>query len=161
MSPKKTKQSPEQHPIKETRKAALKQDIGRRMREVRKSLGYTQDQMVDYFDCGRANYSRIEKGEVFPNPTMLEVLNQRFHVSLHWLICNTGGMYLSQQPEHPEPVDRDVPIAGGEIRELLSYVNAVPMVRHAVLGFFLEYLEENKKLIAPLMGRRKQARGKG
>ena len=142
MSPKKNNQSPERRRINEGRKTALKKEIGRRMREVRKSLGYTQDQMVDYFDCGRANYSRIEKGEVFPNPTMLEVLNQRFNISLHWLVCNKGDMHQSRGAAPPETADLDTPIEAGEIRELLLYVNAVPMVRHAVLGFFLEYLEE-------------------
>jgi transcriptional regulator with XRE-family HTH domain len=156
MSPKRIKKSQKSQgndPRGEKRKVILKKEIGKRLREVRKDLGFTQDQMVDYFDCGRANYSRIEKGEVFPNPTMLEVLNLRFNVSLHWLVCNKGEMKQAQpeitQPEAGNPGEG---VPSGEVRELVFFVENVPMIKHAVLGFFLEYMEENKKLIAPFVG---------
>lgn len=145
----------------DTRKTTLKKDIGIRLRTVRKSMGFTQDKMVGFFDCGRANYSRIEKGEVFPNPTMLEVLYHRFNISLHWLICNIGEM----KPARPENVQAETGNPGKsssseEIQELLFYLEKVPMIRHAVLGFFLEYMEENKKLIAPFVGRHRPSSAK-
>jgi transcriptional regulator with XRE-family HTH domain len=92
MSAKRAKQSPKKRTPREKRKAILKKEIGTKILEIRKTLHYTQEQMVRSFDCGRANYSRIEKGEVFPNPTILKVLREQYRVSLHWLICNEGKM---------------------------------------------------------------------
>lgn len=148
MSPSKDNDSSAQNPLIDTRKIELKKEIGVRIRGVRKSLGYTQDRMVEHFDCGRANYSRIEKGEVFPNPAMLRALNHEFKVSLHWLVCGKGEM-LEHENQYKEfnlgGAD------GGEIKDLLTYLENVPMVRHAVLSYFLEYVEKNKMLIAPFL----------
>jgi len=157
MDPKRDKNLQGQKTQSDGRKSALKKEIGAKIRQVRKRLGYTQDRMVDFFDCGRANYSRIEKGEVFPNPAMLNVFNSRFNVSLHWLVCGKGEML-----EHEEKrVDMPSPDRGSdaaEIKDLLDYVESVPMVKHAVLSYFLEYLEKNKKLIAPFLKQQKAER---
>jgi transcriptional regulator with XRE-family HTH domain len=146
MSSSKDNDSSVQPPAKETHKTELKKKIGARVREIRKNLGYTQDRMVEYFDCGRANYSRIEKGEVFPNPAMLKGLNQEFKVSLHWLVCGKGEMLENDNHYRELKLNNT---DSGEINELLVYIEKVPMVRHAILSYFLEYIEKNKALIAP------------
>ncbi len=135
----------ERHPGK----MELKKAIGQRIRRVRKSRGLTQAEMVAHFECGRANYSRIEKGEVFPNPTILRILNERFCVSLRWLICDKGEM--QEELGAPQPVlNPDLPAADQEeIRDMLAYMEAVPMIRHAMLGYFMEYKAINKKIITP------------
>ena len=157
MNPKKDKHLREQKTLKVKRKSTLKKEIGAKIRQVRKSLGYTQDRMVDFFDCGRANYSRIEKGEVFPNPAMLKAFNSHFNVSLHWLVCGKGEMF--EQDEKQEDID---PPADGsdaaEIQNLVACLESIPMVKHAVLGYFLEYIEKNKKLITPFLKRPKPIR---
>ena len=127
-------------------KEQLKQEIGTRMREVRKALGFTQEKMVENFDIGRANYSRIEKGEVFPNPSMLNILRTKFNVSLDWLITNNDSMFIPETGErYKKEVDpSDYP---DEIQDLLKHMKEIPMIKHAVLGYFLEYKIEHKKLI--------------
>ena len=128
-------------------KNELKKAIGQRMRNIRKALGYTQLKMVSSFDIGRANYSRIEKGDVFPGVKVLYTLREKFNVSLDWLITNTGKMFI-QDRERKEYNDK---IYAGqykeEIRELLSYVERVPMVKHAIISFFLEYKAKHQKMI--------------
>lgn len=128
-------------------KYELKKAIGQRMRNIRKALGYTQEKLVSFFDIGRANYSRIEKGEVFPGVKVLYTLREKFNVSLDWLITNTGKMFTRDQ-ERKECNDK---IYFGqyteEIRELLSYVERVPMVKHAIISYFLEYKIKHQKMI--------------
>lgn len=159
MSGKKAKQSPEKKTQRQIRKAILKKEIGTKIRKIRKNLHYTQDKIVDSFDCGRANYSRIEKGEVFPNPIMLKVLREQYRVSLHWLICNEGQMIEPEEEEKdprpikPSPEDIEVE----EIKKLFFYIDNVPLVKHAVLGFFLEFIGKNKKLIDPDLEKIKEA----
>lgn len=152
MSPKRSKKLSVKGTRKEEEKAMFKKEIGARIRQVRNMLGYTQEKMVDFFDCGRANYSRIEKGEVFPNPTMLKALNKKFKVSLPWLICNKGQM-LERKTRKSRDIDIEC-LEEAEIRELFLYMDTVPMVKHAVLGFFLEYKGKNKRLIEPLLKQR-------
>jgi transcriptional regulator with XRE-family HTH domain len=136
-------------------KSELKKEIGLRMRKVRKALGYTQEKMVSYFDIGRANYSRIEKGEVLPNCAVLNSLHTQFAVSLDWLIADSGKMFVWSRNQNPDQnrekkeQTRKINVSeyGKEVRELLITINKVPMVKHAILGFFLEYKAKHKEII--------------
>ena len=132
-------------------KQQLRKEIGMKMRKIRKMLGYTQVQMVAFFDIGRANYSRIEKGEIFPTPTILNTLSKEFHVSLDWLIANEGEMFIITNQEQDEKKTLDPGKHNQEIRNLLFHIETVPMVRHAVLGFFLEYKQKNQQIIQEIL----------
>ena len=131
-------------------KQQLRKEIGMRMRKIRKALGYTQVQMVSFFDIGRANYSRIEKGEIFPTATILNALLKEFHVSLDWLIAEEGEMFLSHNLKDMIK-DLDFGKCGEEINDLLFHMEKVPMLRHAVLGFFLEYQQKNQQIIKKIL----------
>lgn len=135
-------------------KKELKKDIGLRMRQIRKALGYTQEQMVAYFDIGRANYSRIEKGEVHPGATILHTLRTRFNVSLDWLISNNGKMFLKDREKKNDRVKIDFGHSTSEVLDLLETMDKVPMVKHAMLSFFLEYKLRNKKIIREVIDER-------
>ena len=143
-------------------KHKLKKKIGTKIRELRESLGLTQAQMVESFKIGRANYSRIEKGEIFPNAEILHTLKTEFNVSLDWLITGEGRMY----PSKKRSLTKELGLAkcGREIDELIYHIAKVPMVKHAVLGHFLEYKMQNDELIQKLLkesGKTTQARTAG
>jgi transcriptional regulator with XRE-family HTH domain len=132
-------------------KQQLRKEIGMKMRKIRKALGYTQVQMVSFFDIGRANYSRIEKGEIFPTPTTLNTLCREFHVSLDWLIANEGEMFIPENKKQDTKKKRDSGKYNQEVSDLLSLIEKVPMVRHAILGFFLEYKQKNQRIIQEIL----------
>lgn len=127
-------------------KSKLKQDIGSRMQKIRKNFGWTQEKMAAHFQVGRANFSRIEKGDIFPNPFMLNVLKSDFNISLDWLICGDGEMFVSSSSEKIGGLP-DFGVHMNEVQDLLFYMKRVPMVLHQVLGFFLNYKAKNRKLI--------------
>ena len=132
-------------------KQQLRKQIGMKMRKIRKMLGYTQVQMVAFFDIGRANYSRIEKGEIFPTPTILNTLSREFHISLDWLIANEGEMFIITNQKQDEKKILAPEKHNQEIGDLLFHIKTVPMVRHAVLGFFLEYKLKNQRIIEDIL----------
>lgn len=128
-------------------KEQLRKEIGLRMRKIRKSLGYTQEQMVTYFDIGRANYSRIEKGEIFPGASILLILKSEFNVSLDWLVANEGQIFVVEKEKTQKSKTLLLGEHSEEVRDLLLHLEKVPMLKHAVLAFFLEYKERNKEHI--------------
>lgn len=130
-------------------KHKLKKKIGTKIRKLRESLGLTQAQMVENFKIGRANYSRIEKGEIFPNAEILHTLNTEFNVSLDWLITGEGRMH----PSKKRNLAKELGLAksGREIDELIYHIANIPMIKHAVLGHFLEYKTKNNELIQKLL----------
>jgi transcriptional regulator with XRE-family HTH domain len=138
-------------------KESLKREIGLRMRKIRKALGFTQEKMVSHFNIGRANYSRIEKGEVLPNATVLNCLRTQFGVSLDWLIAECGHMFVrsEDQDRAKKTPDRKVDLSNcsEEIRELLLTMDQVSMVKHAMLSFFLEYKARHKEIIREALGK--------
>jgi transcriptional regulator with XRE-family HTH domain len=85
-------------------KKNIKKAIGARLRVIRKHLQLTQVEIVENFDCGRANYSRMEKGEIFPSPTLLMALYVKFYVSLNWLIAGDGEMFREQEKIEKKPL---------------------------------------------------------
>lgn len=131
-------------------KNELKKEIGAKLRQLRKRLGLTQAEMVSHFNVGRANYSRIEKGEVFPNVAILFTLKKEFNVSLDWLIGGEGEM-LTLTEEEARKKRLHWSDSSKEIDELFYHIEKVPMVKHAVLGFFLEYRSKNSQLIEKMV----------
>ena len=123
----------------------LKKKIGIKMRGLRKRRGLTQTEMVSHFDICRANYSRIERGEIFPNESILYTLIKKFKISLNWFIADEGQMMLTKKK------NMDFAECGEEIDDLLYHIKKIPMVKHAVLAFFLEYKQKNSQLIKKLV----------
>ncbi|MGE5340297.1 MAG: helix-turn-helix domain-containing protein [Candidatus Omnitrophota bacterium] len=120
-------------------KKELKKEIGKRMYKIRKTLGYTQEEMVSFFNIGRANYSRVEKGEVLPNPFVLNQLRTKFDISLDWLISNTGHMFVREDGKKEN--EKKISLMGRtlEIQDLLTSLHKDPIIKHAILAFVEEY----------------------
>jgi transcriptional regulator with XRE-family HTH domain len=128
-------------------KEELKKAMGGRMRRIRKVLGFTQEKMVTFFDIGRANYSRIEKGEVWPSTCILHTLRTKFNISMDWLITNNGKMFIQEEEKRLYDKNFNFGEYSKEVNELFSYIENVPMVKHAILSYFLEYKVKNHGII--------------
>jgi transcriptional regulator with XRE-family HTH domain len=138
------------------KKHALKKTIGERLREMRKSLFFSQEKMAEYFEITRTAYTRNESGQTFPGYPVLYQLASTFGVSLDWLVCGKGGMFFKDkgneretesekeggtgQAHEPEPVNP-------EHRELLDYMKRVPLLHYEVMAFFHRFKRENIELL--------------
>ena len=130
-------------------KRKLKEEIGARLRMLRDTLGMTQADMVKYFDVCRANYSRIEQGKVAPNPHIMRILKTNFNISLDWLVTGEGGM---RPPKRKKPGrTMDFVKDSKELNDLIRLMRKIPMVKHAMLGYYLEYKYKNFELIRDLL----------
>jgi transcriptional regulator with XRE-family HTH domain len=137
-------------------KARLREEIGARLRQVRTALSLTQEEMVAHFDIRRANYSRIEKGQIFPGISIIKILRDRFNVSVEWLICNDGPMFLTgdratgNRAEQPAAGKINTPGKSfgdnaSEVHHMLDCMEKVPILKHAILVFFLQYKYKNSQ----------------
>ncbi len=145
-------------------KQKLKKQIGVKMRKFRKKLGLTQTEMVSHFDIGRANYSRIEKGEVFPNVLILHTLKTKFNLSLDWLIdaegVNEDETEIMLQGKKKRKENLDFGEDSDEVDELFFTMEKIPMIKHAILSHFLEYKLKNNDLIQKLFREIERAKPK-
>jgi transcriptional regulator with XRE-family HTH domain len=143
-------------------KKELRKVIGLRLKEIRKALSFTQEVMARALATGRPNYTRIEIGDTFLNHVILHKLAAEFHVSMDWLICGRGSMFIQKKE------DRDVKKKGSvqpwhqaqlgktknpEIAELLDYMEQIPFLYHDVMEFFYKFKIKHKEIIESMLSR--------
>lgn len=61
----------------------LKHKFGRRIRELRKSKGLTQEQIAELINIEPPNVSKLESGLHFPQPDKIEKLAKALNLEIH------------------------------------------------------------------------------
>jgi len=132
-------------------KEELRVEIGKRVRELRKKLNFKQEEMVKHLKViGRADYSRIENGEIFPNPVIMYFLKDQFSVSLDWLVTGKGQMTVNESDE-PLLDKQKLGNQWDDVKSLLVDMEKIPMLRYAVLHYYLQYKFEHRESIAKFL----------
>lgn len=71
-------------------------DIGRRFKEIRENLGFTQNGFGEIMGLSQDSISAIERNKNNPNVKILEILHIKYKVNLNWLIAGTGIKFAKQ-----------------------------------------------------------------
>ena len=74
-----------------------------RMRELRKALGFTQQEFADKLNIQRGSIAGYEVGRISPGSSTIALICREFNVSEEWLRNGTGEMFI--------PMTRDEEIA--------------------------------------------------
>ena len=74
-----------------------REEIGRRIRDIRKRAGLTQQEFADRVVCHKNQVSNVESGKYIPSDRFLGVVAREFKVSVDWL--RTG------EADERDPVD--------------------------------------------------------
>ncbi len=67
--------------------------INKRFRELRKELGFTQEQLAQRLGVGKAALSMIETGKAGLSSRNLNILVQEFNVNPDWMETGVGNMF--------------------------------------------------------------------
>lgn len=62
------------------------QDVGKKLKELRKEQNLTQQDVADILKIDRSNYSKYELGKLELNLTMLATLAKLFNVSADYIL---------------------------------------------------------------------------
>jgi transcriptional regulator with XRE-family HTH domain len=71
--------------VLEVKMTSLKQKFGKRVREIRKSKGITQEQIAELISIEPPNVSKMESGLHFPQPDKIEKIANALNVSIQEL----------------------------------------------------------------------------
>jgi transcriptional regulator with XRE-family HTH domain len=141
-------------------KKKLRKGIGLRLKEIRKALSFTQEVMARNLETGRPNYTRIEIGDTFLNYIFLHKLAMEFNVSMDWLICGRGPMFIHRREEiemekegdmQPRAQDQSEKPTNPEFAELLEYMEKIPFLYHDVMEFFYKLKIKHKETIEAML----------
>lgn len=119
--------------------------VGNKLRIVRIQEHLNQGQMAEKLGISRVQYSRIENGQAMPNLLVMHRLSTLFDVSLDFLVAHKGTLKF----ESPDPSLANYAFGEDQkrVNKLLEKMHEFPMIRQAVLGFFLDYYREHQILL--------------
>ncbi len=148
------------------------QAIGARLKKVREGAGYNQKQMAANVGLTPSAYSKIEHGLHFPGIASLRRLSEKNDISMDWLLFDKGAMYLKENEKQKKELEKAVEALtrevdqlkhdleterkgqkdshmdmNFEVKELLGYMERVPMLYHEILLHFQKFKVEHKELL--------------
>ncbi len=109
-------------------------NIGKRFRELRKELGYSQKEIAERIGVDRPTINKVELNKRLPSAHTLYRLME-LDVSLDWLLYGVGNMFIISD-------DHFLNHLNSEQIEFLEIFNSLnPDVREQILSGFLSILK--------------------
>lgn len=120
--------------------------INERIRDLRKSLGLTQQEFSSRLGISRNTVATYEVGPSSPSESALTLICKTWNVNPEWLRAGEGEMYLSSPMDALEEFVRDNGLSKEEAVFLRDFVSLPPDMRKAAIEFTLKVAEDIKKL---------------
>jgi transcriptional regulator with XRE-family HTH domain len=114
------------------------EQIGRRLREVRKKLGKTQEEMRQITGLSTAGISEMEQGLKKPSSVYMFALNTNFDVNINWILTGAGTMF---KPD----IEMELNFGNDNriIRELILCIKNLNVARYKLLWHFSDLKREH------------------
>ena len=117
-------------------------EIGKRLREVRKSLNLTLKDMSKMSGFVVSAVSEMELGKKRLLPEYLYLLSSRFSLNLNWLFTGSGSMFMP-----PIDLKWDFGKDNEDIREMIYLIDNSSYFRHEILRQARRIKHTDKKII--------------
>lgn len=113
---------------------------GERVKEVRKSLGFTLEKFGGKLGVSKQTVSRIENGVNNLTDQMLKSISREYGVSEAWLLDGTGEMFLNKDTSSLDAYIRSNNVSPLEAEILNAYFDLDPEIRRSALDHFRKRL---------------------
>lgn len=113
-----------------------------RLKSIRRSLKYTQDEFSKLLNISKPTLVRYEAGGRKPDADLLSILADKYNVNINWLISGKGEMFLPDNELTKFPGI----IHDKEIYRLLELME-IPEIRRSVLA----YIDQLTFIFKPLV----------
>ncbi len=142
-------------------KKELRGAIGRRLTQLRKTLGFDRGKMARELNIERGTYAKKERGEIVLTPEQLYVLSTERDANIDWLYTGNGSMFRSgdkpdgpeagkSESNHPVPgaseLETNTPAMLDDYRQLFTEMERLPLLRFEILAYFHRFKKENDDL---------------
>ena len=122
------------------------ENFARRLQEVRHRLHLMQKELAEMIGYSDSFISLLEAAQTKPGYFFFKNMLEKFNVNPLYLLSGEGEMFLEE--ENKKNIGR---VYKGEeketVEELLYYLENAPVIRFAVLEYFLSYLYQHKDMI--------------
>ena len=120
--------------------------IGERLQEIRKRFKLMQKDFAKDLGISPSSLCDIEAGKIKPRFELIHNLPKKFKVNILYLLYGTGDMFMHEEEE----IFRQSEVLEtyrNWIKEFLFFFENSPMVRYAVMNYFISYINEHEGLI--------------
>jgi transcriptional regulator with XRE-family HTH domain len=124
-------------------KTRLLEHIGSRIRQLRQTLGFTQDTFAGILKISKPAYVRYEYGKRFLPLHVMRFLYKNYRVDNNWMITGEGEMFLKEEEDDDDGVSPFVEIFKGiekippEYDELAALMQ-IPVIEQVILAKLIE-----------------------
>ncbi|WP_051967838.1 helix-turn-helix domain-containing protein [Brevibacillus thermoruber] len=110
-----------------------KEELGKRIKEIRDSVGMTQEEFAEQLDSiSRGHLGKLEKGQAIPSAEVVKEICTKFNVDANWLLTGT----TMRQNAHE--MDDD-------LKNLLERIKALSSEEQEDLELVIDLLEFKRK----------------
>jgi transcriptional regulator with XRE-family HTH domain len=126
--------------------------IGKRLSEIRNSLGFLQKDFAKELGISGASLSEIEAGNAKPRLEVYYNLLHKFNVSPDYWLLGKGEIFVSEEArEAGGSFEEQDHVFTGESNEFLlvfsESIKSSPIIKYSMMSHFRTFLLENETLI--------------
>lgn len=122
------------------------EEVGIRLRKVRKTLKYSLEDMYQMTGFSKSLICEAENGQKKPSSTYLFHLLDKFNVNINFIFKGKGTMFLPETEMKLEMgKDKD------KVKDMLFHMEHVEFIRYSILSHFMKFKAENKKVINEIL----------
>jgi transcriptional regulator with XRE-family HTH domain len=118
--------------------------VGDRLKKIRGKFNYSTREMASVLEMSYDGYFKNETNMTYPRPTTLSLLQQKFDVSMDWLLLGKGPVFFKDKPQPVETFLAN-PNNASDLMELLETIEQDPQLKHEILAYFYKY-KNNKNI---------------
>ncbi len=119
--------------------------INERVRQLRKALGMTQDQLGEVLGVKKSTLSMIETGKAALSVRNRQTLSEKLHINLAWLETGEGRMQLSMAahyvPLHRGRTDHDLEMQQIPLYNIEGTAGLVPLFLNQQAMTPIDYIQ--------------------
>lgn len=112
--------------------------IDKRLKELRKELGLTQQEFADKLGIKRNTIATYEAGKSKPSDSAIVLICNTFNVSIDWLRNGSGEMFLPDAGDELEALAKKYNYSAALAVFVEKLVNLSPEKKDAVTNFLVE-----------------------
>lgn len=123
--------------------------IGANIRAIRKHLKYKQKVFAKELGVTGSYLSEIEIGRKSPGMDIIVELINKYNANILYLFYGEGNMFSYSEAESAAAAGPVVPTDDWDEKDkLVWFINNIPLIRYAMMEYFINYRYDKEKVIA-------------
>jgi len=123
-------------------------EIGGRLKEARKAISKTMQEVAEAFGLSIRTILNMEKGLRNPDAKYLLLLHSEFNINLNWLLSGTGSMFADFEIKSDFGTDIEL------MKEIIYVMEHAPIIRYNIFTHYLQAKNSDREYVEEILTKR-------